>query len=58
VIGHYVKAPAAAVGHTELAHGAPGHTLRQPIGLTPDEVKDLAAFLATLSGPIVEGQAR
>ena len=58
VIGHYMKAPAALVGHSELAHGAPGHTLRQPIGLTPDEVKDLAAFLATLSGPIVEGELR
>ena len=58
VIGHYVKAPAAVVGHSELAHDAPGHTLRQPIGLNPDEVKDLAAFLATLSGPIVEGEAR
>jgi cytochrome c peroxidase len=58
VIGHYVKAPAAVVGHSELAHGAPGHMLRQPIRLAPDEVKDLVAFLATLSGPIVEGEAR
>ena len=57
-IGHYVKAPAAAAGHSELAHGEPGHTLRQAIRLTPDEIRDLAAFLATLSGPIVEGQAR
>ena len=58
VIGHYVKAPAAVVGHSELAHGDAGHTLRQPIRLTADEVKDLAAFLATLSGPIVEGELR
>lgn len=54
VIGHYVKAPAATVGHTELAHGEPGHSQRLPIRLSDAEIKNLAAFLATLSGPIVE----
>ncbi|MBC7604885.1 MAG: cytochrome-c peroxidase, partial [Ramlibacter sp.] len=33
VIRHYVKAPAATVGHTELAHGEAGHTQRKPIQL-------------------------
>ncbi len=54
VIAHYVKAPAATIGHTELAHGDPGHTERKPIRLSELEIKDLAAFLGTLSGPIVE----
>ncbi len=58
VIDHYVKAPAAAVGHTELAHGAEGHTRRQAIRLTAEDARDLAAFLAALSGPIVEGRKR
>ncbi|MES3003561.1 MAG: cytochrome c peroxidase [Pseudomonadota bacterium] len=53
-IRHYVNAPAATVGHTELAHGAPGHTERPPIQLSEREIRDVAAFLGTLSGPIVE----
>jgi cytochrome c peroxidase len=51
VIAHYVKAPAAVVGHTELSHGLAGHSERQPIRLSEQEVKDLAAFLETLSAP-------
>ena len=54
VITHYVKAPAAVIGHSELAHGDVGHSERQPIKLSDQEMKDLAAFLQTLSGPIVE----
>jgi cytochrome c peroxidase len=54
VIRHYVKAPAATVGHTELAHGEPGHTQRAPIRLSEQEIQELAAFLSTLSAPIVE----
>ena len=49
VVAHYVKAPPAAVGHTELAHGAPGHTERQPIELSASEARDLVAFLRTLA---------
>jgi cytochrome c peroxidase len=54
VIAHYIQAPPAVVGHTELAHGEPGHSARAPIRLTESEVKDLVAFLGTLSGPIVQ----
>jgi cytochrome c peroxidase len=42
------------VGHTELAHGEPGHTQRAPIRLSEQEIQELAAFLSTLSAPIVE----
>jgi cytochrome c peroxidase len=54
VVGHYVRSPAAAVGHSELAHEGTGHTERKPIRLTEQEARDVAAFLSTLSGPIVE----
>ena len=58
VIAHYVRAPAAAVGHTELAHGAPGHTERKPIRLSDHEIKALVAFMGSLSGPVLEVAAR
>lgn len=54
VIRHYVKAPAATVGHTELAHGEPGHTERKPIRLSEQDIQNLAAFLGTLSAPVIE----
>jgi cytochrome c peroxidase len=54
VIAHYVKAPPATVGHTELAHGAEGHTERKPIRLSSQEIHELVAFLGTLSSPIIE----
>ena len=54
VIRHYVKAPAATVGHTELAHGESGRMQRKPIALSDQEIQLLATFLGTLSAPIVE----
>ena len=58
VIGHYMKAPPAAVGHTELSHGDAGHSERKPIRLSGQEIEDLAAFLASLTGPIMETSGR
>jgi cytochrome c peroxidase len=52
VVAHYARSPAAAVGHSELAHEGQGHTERKPIRLSESEVRDVAAFLQTLSGPI------
>lgn len=54
MMAHSVKAPRSVVGHSELAHGGAGHTERQPIQLTAQEIKDVAAFLGTLSGPITD----
>jgi cytochrome c peroxidase len=54
VMRHYVKGPSAAVGHSELAHSGKGHDQRLPIRLDEQEIRDLIAFLGTLSGPIVE----
>jgi len=42
VLDHYNRAPAAATGHSEL----------QPLRLKPVELRQLEAFLRTLSGPI------
>ena len=51
VVAHYAKSPAAAIGHSELAHGGTGHAERKPIRLSASEVRDVAAFLQTLSSP-------
>ena len=48
VLDHYNRAPAAASGHSEL----------RPLRLKPLELRQLEAFLRTLSGPVViAGQA-
>lgn len=44
-IRHYTQAPEALVGRSELVHG------RSPIKLSEGDVRDLAAFLGTLSEP-------
>ena len=43
VLDHYNRAPAAATGHTEL----------QAVRLKRTELRQLEAFLRTLSGPLV-----
>ena len=54
VVRHYIAAPHAAVGHSELTHrhaaaaAAPGHDERAPIELTDADVADLVSFLGTL----------
>jgi cytochrome c peroxidase len=54
VVRHYVAAPHAAVGHSELTHrhagaGTAKHDERAPIELTDAEAADLVSFLGTLS---------
>lgn len=54
VVRHYITAPHAAVGHSELTHpssvrGTAQHGERAPIELTDAEVADLVSFLGTLS---------
>jgi cytochrome c peroxidase len=56
VVRHYVAAPHAAVGHSELKHrhasasaSAGAHAERAPIELSDAEVADLVSFLGTLS---------
>lgn len=54
VVRHYVAAPHAAVGHSELTHRhadapTPRHAERAPIELSAAEVADLLSFLGTLS---------
>ncbi len=54
VVRHYVAAPHAAVGLSELTHrhagaAAPKHAERPPIELSEAEIADLVRFLGTLS---------
>lgn len=52
VVRHYEKAPAAAIGKSELAPAGEAPGSRQAIRLSPQDVEDLAAFLGTLTGTI------
>ena len=56
-VAHYAKSPPAAVGHSELAHHEADRGHRIAIALTESEVRDVAAFLRTLSGPVVSRPA-
>jgi cytochrome c peroxidase len=56
VLQHYAASPKAVLGHSELAQ--PGEKLadRQTIRLTAAEAQDVAAFLGTLTGPVVQAK--
>jgi cytochrome c peroxidase len=47
VLDHYNRAPAAPAGHTEL----------HPLRLSPGELRQLEAFLRTLTGPVIVNRA-
>ncbi len=51
VVAHYAGSPAATVGHSELHRRGAGHGL--VIELDAREQRQLAAFLGTLSGPVL-----
>ena len=55
VVAHYVRSPAATVGHSELAQRGGGHRERRPVRLSDAEARDLVAFLQTLSAATVRG---
>ena len=54
VLAHYVAAPDAAVGHSELGRAGRRHAERAPIVLSEAEMRDVAAFLQSLTGPVCE----
>lgn len=54
VVGHYASSPKAAIGHSELARPGETHAERQQIRLSEADVQDVAAFLRTLTGPVVQ----
>ena len=58
VVQHYVRSPAAVVGHSELAQSDSESTGRRPIRLTEAEMQDVVTLLSTLSGPVVERAPR
>ena len=50
------QSPKAVLGHSELAQPGEKHADRQTIRLTAAEVQDVAAFLGTLTGPVVQAK--
>jgi cytochrome c peroxidase len=54
VVQHYAQSPKAVLGHSELARPGERHAQRRAIALSSQDVKDLAAFLGTLTGPVVQ----
>ena len=52
VVRHYASSPQALLGHSELVQPGEKHAQRQTIQLSADDIKDLAAFLGTLTGPV------
>jgi cytochrome c peroxidase len=56
VLQHYAASPKAVLGHSELAQPGERHAERQPIRLSEADIQDLAAFLRTLTGPVVQAR--
>jgi len=54
VVRHYAQSPKAALGHSELARPGERHAERIPIELSRQDIQDLAAFLGTLTGPVIQ----
>jgi cytochrome c peroxidase len=54
VLEHYARSPRAALGHSELAQPGEKHVERQAIRLSATDIQDLAAFLGTLTGPVLQ----
>ena len=54
VVQHYAQSPKAAIGHSELARPGEKHAERQTIQLSAQDIRDVAAFLGTLTGPVIQ----
>jgi len=54
VVQHYAGSPKAVLGHSELARPGDKHADRQTIRLSAEDIKDVAAFLGTLTGPVIQ----
>jgi cytochrome c peroxidase len=52
VVRHYRRAPPAAIGRSEITSRGSGTPDRIVIRLSESDVRDIAAFLQTLSGPV------
>jgi cytochrome c peroxidase len=54
VVRHYQRAPAAAIGRSEITSRGSRNPDRIVIRLTEADVQDIAAFLDALSGPVLQ----
>jgi cytochrome c peroxidase len=53
VVQHYAASPKAVLGRSELAQPGEKHAQRQRVRLSAADIQDVAAFLGTLTGPVV-----
>jgi cytochrome c peroxidase len=53
-IRHYMRAPATALGRSEITAGGRRNAGRITIRLDAADVQDLAAFLGSLTGPVLQ----
>ncbi|MGE4240601.1 cytochrome c peroxidase [Ramlibacter sp.] len=56
VVQHYAASPRAVLGHSELAQPGERHAERETIRLSPSEMRDVAAFLGALTGPVAHAK--
>lgn len=56
VLEHYARSPAAVAGHSELAQPGERHSERLAIRLSATDIADIATFLGTLTGPVIQPQ--
>lgn len=56
VVRHYVKAPETVIVPTKSGHTHGLGSELNPLMLSEQEIQELADFLGTLSGPIIEGK--
>jgi cytochrome c peroxidase len=54
VVQHYADSPKSVLGHSELARPGEKHADRQTIRLSAEDINDVAAFLGTLTGPVIQ----
>lgn len=54
VLQHYASSPKATIGHSELARPDERHSERKPIQLSADDIRDVAAFLSAVTGPVIQ----
>jgi cytochrome c peroxidase len=54
VLRHYMRAPAATAGRSEITARSSLHANRIVIQLSEPDVADVVAFLSTLTGPVVD----
>jgi cytochrome c peroxidase len=56
VVEHYMRAPAAAVGHSEITTPAKRSASHIKIDLGTADIEDLVSFLEAVNGPVSQSR--